>query len=193
MNRLATELPLARLDVAQLFGRDAPLHVDLGCGDGSFLCELAQQLPDKNFLGIERLTRRVEKVRKKAEKVENLRVLRAHTLYAVCYLLPENSVETFYLLFPDPWPKRRHQRRRLFTRDFLDSVAMALEKHGVLRIATDQLDYFHQIARLSRANSQFEVVDLNDAILPLSKFERKVREQDLPIYRLTLRKISPVK
>jgi tRNA (guanine-N7-)-methyltransferase len=111
----------------------------------------------------------------------------------VCYLLPENSVETFYLLFPDPWPKRRHQRRRLFTRVFLDSVAMALEKHGVLRIATDQIDYFHQIARLSRANSQFEVVDLNDAILPLSKFERKVREQDLPIYRLTLRKISPVK
>jgi len=192
VNRLVSALPLARLDVAQLFGRSAPVHVDLGCGDGSFLCELAQLIPEKNFLGIERLTKRVEKVRRKASKIENVRVLRADTFFAVRYLLPENSVETFYLLFPDPWPKRRHQQRRIFTRDFLDAIAVALEKHGFLRVATDQLDYFHHIDRLSRANSQFEVVDCNE-VLPLTKFERTFREQGLPVYRLTLRKISPVK
>jgi tRNA (guanine-N7-)-methyltransferase len=189
------ELQVARLDVAELFGRSGPLHVDLGCGDGSFLCEMAQQFPKRNFLGIERLTKRVEKVRRRAEKIENVRVLRVDTLFAVRYLLPESSVEAFYLLFPDPWPKRRHQFRRIFTRDFLDAIAAALEKHGVLRVATDQLDYFHQIERLSRARLQFQVVprSMDDAVLPVSKFERKFRKQGVPVYGLTLRKTSPVR
>jgi tRNA (guanine-N7-)-methyltransferase len=176
----------------ELFGRSAPLQVDLGCGDGTFLCEMAQQFPNRNFLGIERLTKRVEKVRRKTEKIENVRVLRADTLFALRYLLPKNSVETFYLLFPDPWPKRRHQFRRIFTRDFLDAIAVALEQHGVLRVATDQLDYFYQMERLSCTHRHFDVVEGTD-ILPLSKFERKFREQGAPIYRLTLRKTSPVK
>src|SRR4030095_5437760 len=146
---LVSESQVARLDLVQLFGRNAPLHVDLGCGDGSFLCEMAQQFPKRNFLGIDRLTKRVEKVRRKAEKIDNVRVLRADTLFAVRYLLPESSVETFYLLFPDPWPKRRHQVRRLFTPDLLNAIAVALKPHGVLRVATDQSDYFHQIERVS--------------------------------------------
>jgi tRNA (guanine-N7-)-methyltransferase len=195
VEHLISELPVARVDVVHLFGRNAPLHVDLGCGDGSFLCQMAQQFPKRNFLGIERLSKRVEKVRCKAEKIENVRVLRAETLFAVRYLLPESSVDTFYLLFPDPWPKRRHQFRRIFTRDFLDAIAVALERHGVLCIATDQLDYFHQIERLSRAHLQFQVVTPapDDAVLPVTKFERKFREEGAPIYRLTLRKTSPVR
>jgi len=192
---LVPELQIARLDLVELFGRHAPLHVDLGCGDGSLLCELAEQFPEKNFLGIERLTKRVEKVRRKALKIENVRVLGTDTLFAVRYLLPENSVETFYLFFPDPWPKRRHQQRRIFTCEFLDSIAAALEQNGALRIATDQLDYFHQMEHLSRGHSQFEIVpsSRNDRVLPRTKFESRFRQQGMPIYRLTLRKISPVK
>jgi tRNA (guanine-N7-)-methyltransferase len=192
---LVPELQVARLDVAELFARSAPLHVDLGCGDGSFLCEMARQFPKRNFLGIERLTKRVEKVRGKAENIENVRILRADTLFAVQHLLPQCSVEAFYLFFPDPWPKRRHQLRRIFTRGFLDAIATVLEKHGTLRVATDQLDYFDQIEQMSRAHAQFQAVPLSpdDAVLPLTKFERKFREQGAPIYRLTLRKTSPVK
>jgi len=191
---LSPELQIARLDLVQLFGRNAPLHVDLGCGDGSFICEIAQQLSNSNFLGIERLTKRVEKVRRKAEKIENVRVLRADTLLAVRDLLPESSVGTFYLLFPDPWPKRRHQFRSVFTRDFLDAIAVALEQEGILRVATDQLDYFRQIERLSRAHLQFQVVPASpdESVLPLTRFEGKFRDQGAPIYRLTLRKTSPV-
>ena len=195
MNGSATELSLERLDVAELFGRNAPLHVDLGCGEGSFLCEMARRFPKRNFLGIERLAKRVEKVRRRAEEIENVRVLRADSLFAVRYLLPESSVETFYLLFPDPWPKRRHQFRRIFTRGFLDAIAVALERHGVLCVATDQLDYFGQIERLSRVHLQFQVVTWapDEGVLPVTKFERKFREQGAPIHRLTLRKTSPVK
>jgi len=61
---------------------------------------MAQQFPKRNFLGVERLTKRVEKVRRKAEKIENVRMLRADTLFAVRYLLPESSVETFTFCFP---------------------------------------------------------------------------------------------
>jgi tRNA (guanine-N7-)-methyltransferase len=187
------ELQARGLDLVRLFGRSAPLQVDLGCGDGSFLCDLARQSPDKNFLGIERLTKRVEKVRRKAEMIENLRVLGMDSLFAVRYLLPENSVETFYLLFPDPWPKRRHQQRRIFTDDFLDAIATALQQKGVFHIATDQLDYFCHIERVSRAHSRFQAVGFDDAVLPSTKFERRFREQGVLIYRLTLRKTSPVK
>ena len=187
------DLKVMRLDLVRIFGRDARLQVDLGCGDGSFVCQLAQQFPDKNFLAIERLTKRVEKVRRKAEKIDNLRVLSTDTFFAVRYLLSGNSVETFYLLFPDPWPKRRHQQRRIFTGDFLDAVAGALEQNGMLHVATDHRDYFKQIRSVSRAHPEFEPVDLNGVVRPLTKFERKFREQDLPIYRLTLRKTSPVK
>ena len=192
---LVPELQVARLDLVRLFGRHAHLQVDLGCGDGSFLCELAEQFPEKNFLGIERLTKRVEKVRRKAGKIGNVRVLGTDTLFAVRYLLPENSVEAFYLLFPDPWPKRRHQQRRIFTCEFLDAIAAALEQNGALRVATDQLDYFHQMEQLSRTYSQFEIVppSRNDVVLPSTKFERRFRQQGVPIYRLRLRKISPVK
>ena len=194
VEHLISESQVAPLDLVQLFGRNAPLHVDLGCGDGSFLCEMAQQFPKINFLGIERLTKRVEKVRLKAERIENVRVLRADTLFAMRYLLPESAVETFYLLFPDPWPKRRHQFRRIFTRDFLNAIALTLEQHGVVRVATDQLEYFQDIERLSRADPQFQIVpqSRDDTVLSISKFERKFREQGAPIYRLTLRKTSPV-
>ena len=179
-----------RLDLEKIFRRKAPLHVDLGCGDGCFLCALAQRLPDKNFLGIERLSGRVRSSERKAASLDNVRLLQIESFYAVRYLLPAESVETFYLLFPDPWPKRRHHRRRIFSRDFLDSVAAALKENGLLHVATDQLEYFQQIEPLSRAHPQFEIVDFDDAVLPLTKFERRFREQGLPIYQLTLRRIS---
>ncbi len=127
--------------------------------------------------------------------IDNLRVLGTDTLFAVRYLLAENSVETFYLLFPDPWPKRRHQQRRIFTHGFLEAIATALKQTGILHIATDQFDYFQHIERLSRADSRFEAVPRlrDDAVLPSTKFERRFREQGVSIYRFTLRKTSPVK
>ena len=188
-----------RLDLEQIFGRAAPLHVDLGCGDGSFLVALAQRHPEKNFLGIERLLGRVNSTAHKIDncKIGNARVLRVETSYAVRYLLPPESVETFYLLFPDPWPKRRHQRRRVVREDFLDAVDTALVPGGMMHVATDQRDYFDQIK--SSATSRFDIVDLAEASparivdLPITKFEKRFREQGAPIYRLLLRKVSPVR
>jgi len=194
---LIPETYVAPLDPISIFGRAAPLQVDLGCGDGSFLCDLAQRRPDKNFVGIDRLVGRVGKACRKASALENVRILNVESSYAVGYLLPERSVETFYLLFPDPWQKRRHHRRRIVKADFLDSIHRALEDDGFFRIATDQLDYFEQIQRVGENHSGFAIVDPNASPartdLPLTKFERRFTALDAPIYRLALRKISPVR
>jgi len=181
-----------RLDLEKIFRRKAPLHVDLGCGDGSFLCALAQRLPDKNFLGIERLSGRVQSSARKAASLNNVRLLQMESSYAVHYLLPAESVETFYLLFPDPWPKRRHQRRRIVTLDFLNSVRAALEKNGVIYIATDYLDYFRKIEETAESIGGF-AIDEPDVDLPLSKFGLIFAQKRAPIYWLVLRKISPVR
>lgn len=181
------------LDPLKLFGRDAPLHVDLGCGDGLFLSQLAHLHPEKNFLGVEKLASRVAKACRKSAHLENVRILKVESAYAVRYLLSEASVEAFYLLFPDPWPKRRHHRRRIVTDDFLDSIHRALAANGVFRIATDESDYFQCIVRLAQKHSAFSVVDSENADLPVSKFQRRFLELDVPIYRLSLRKISPVR
>lgn len=180
------------LDLDHVFGRKAPLQVDLGCGDGSFLSELARQDPHKNFLGIDKLAGRVAKACRKAAVLENVRVLKVESAYAVRHLLPEDSVEAFYLLFPDPWPKRRHHRRRIVTKEFLDSIHRALQDGGVFRIATDESDYFQQIRNVNENHPGFAMVDLNDADLPSTKFQRRFMALGAPIYRLALRKISRV-
>jgi tRNA (guanine-N7-)-methyltransferase len=197
VTELIPETYLAPLDLLTIFGRSAPLHVDLGCGDASFLCELAQRYPERNFLGTEKLVGRVTKACRKAASLQNVRVLNVESSYAARYLLPEASVETFYLLFPDPWPKRRHHRRRIVNLDFLNSIHRALANDGVLRIATDQFDYFRQIERLAQEldglkPSSFQITQV-DVDLPFTKFERRFREMGAPIYRLALRKISPVR
>ena len=208
MIELIPETYVAPLDLLAIFGRVAPLQVDLGCGDGSFLCELAQLHPDRDFLGIDRLVGRVAKACRKAIAVENVRILNVESSYAVGYLLPEGSVETFYLMFPDPWPKRRHHRRRIVTKDFLESTHRALENGGILQIATDQFDYFRQIERLAHASS-LQISEKLDGLkpsslgeetssgknnnFPLTKFERRFSALGAPIYRLALRKISPVR
>jgi len=180
------------LDLEKIFGRKAPLHVDLGCGDGSFLCALAQRLPARNFLGIERLTGRIRSSARKVANLENVRLLQIESSYAVRYLLPAGSVETFYLLFPDPWPKRRHHRRRIVTPDFLKSVHTALVKDGLIYIATDHFDYFREISQTARSAPGFATADV-DVELPSSKFGVVFQQKGMPIHWLALRKISPVK
>src|SRR5436190_589287 len=107
----------APLDFEAVYGNTASLEVDLGCGDGSFLTAAAAANSKSNFLGVERLVGRVRSACRKiaANGLTNARILRCEISYAVCHLLPPGSVAGFHLMFPDPWPKRRHAARRLFT------------------------------------------------------------------------------
>lgn len=196
MVELVPQTYFDQLDLVSIFGRKAPLHVDLGCGDGDLLCELARRSPEQNFLGTEKLPGRVAKSCRKSANLNNVRVLNVESAYAVRYLLPPESVDTFYLLFPDPWPKRRHHRRRIVQSEFFMSIDRALEPGGTVYLATDDLSYFQQMERIARATNQLECImhsswGEGDG-LPETKFERRFRQQRVPIYRLSLRKISPV-
>ena len=189
---LIPENYFAPLDLPKVYGRSAPLHVDLGCGDGTFLFALAQQLPEKDFLGTERLLHRVKKACRKAEQIANMRVLRIESAYAVRHLLPGESVEMFHLLFPDPWEKRRHHQRRIVGLDFLRDVHAALKSGGILRVVTDHREYFEQIQEVAARTEKYELIPPNGQVYPPSRFEEQFQQRGVEIHRLELRKISPV-
>ena len=98
------------LPLARLFPSPAPLEVEIGCGDGSFLASYATQHREKNFLGVERLLGRIRKLDRQAIRLglNNLKILRIEASYCVQYLLPPNSIRACHIYFPDPWPKKKH-------------------------------------------------------------------------------------
>ena len=177
-----------------MYGRVAPLEVDLGCGDGSFLAAIAEKNPERDFLGIERLAGRVRSACRRIERARlgNARVLRLEISYVVERLLPPNSVIAFHLMFPDPWPKRRHASRRLVSESFLASMHRALGAEGRVRMSTDDFAYFRQIAQLVSRSPLFAV---NSGAIPtsaVSKFEKRFTHEGAAIHRLELLRVSPV-
>ena len=176
-----------------MLNRAMPLHLDLGCGDGSFLTMIARQNPHKDFLGVERLTKRVRSAARKTAGLTNVRIIRADTLFVLERLLGPESVEACYLLFPDPWPKRRHHRRRLISSGFLASVWSVLIPAGTLQIATDHTEYFAQIWGLVNRSNHFQIIERDMELDSVdSTFGKRFRAAGVPIHRLELRKISPV-
>lgn len=179
------------LDLREVFARDAPLEVDIGCGDGAYLAAIAEQNRQRNFLGVERLVGRVRSAcRKMAQRqLDNARILLIDASYAVKYLLPRQSVTAFHVLFPDPWPKRRHERRRLITCDFARALHCTLELGGSVTIATDDANYFEQITQTFVSTQLFGSTRLNSESPVPSTFQKKFAGG--AIYRLVLRKVSP--
>ena len=146
-----------RLDVARLFGRSQPLEVELGSGDGSFLAQYAARHPERNFIGVERLLGRLRKLDRKGLRagLTNLRLLRIEASYCVEFLLPAQSVSALHVYFPDPWPKRRHHRRRLINVRFAETVAQALAPGGGIYLRTDDADYYTEMSRVFGSNPCF--------------------------------------
>lgn len=180
------------IELADYFKNEAPLEIDLGCGDGTFLLEMAEHYPNRNFLGVERLLGRVRKVARKSDKqgLENLQVLRLESLYVLEWLLPPESVYRLHLLCPDPWPKAKHHRRRIFQKPFLEALVRVLKPGGELLFKTDHDEYFQWSEEQLNNFTTLERLDWpEDAFFyPKTDFQRQWEAEGKSLQGLRARK-----
>ena len=163
-----------------LFPAAQPAELEIGCGDGGFLLQMAQQHPDRNFLGVERLLGRIRKLSKKGQNASltNLRLLRLEGRYVMKYLLPEKAFEAIHVYFPDPWPKDRHARHRLIDGEFPQTAARLLKKVGVVHLRTDDVTYFKQMKTVFCAHGGFNEKETPDELAArVTEFEVEFNSQ----------------
>ena len=186
-----------KIDFVRIFGRAGPVHIEIGAGKGTFLLNQARAQPGNNFLGIEwaRKYYRYAVDRIGRWGLTNVRIIRTDAATFLADFIPDNSVECFHIYFPDPWPKKRHHKRRFICPANLEHLLRCLKTGGQLKIATDHADYFEQIKTvLTARNETLQEIDfLPTAGAEASEwvgtnFERKYLKDQRPIYTLAVKK-----
>lgn len=170
-----------------IFGKEGAFEVDLGCGDGGFLLQMAEHYPERRFLGIERLLGRVRGVCSKAAArgLENVKVLRVESRYVLEWLLPPGCISRLHYLCPDPWPKERHHKNRLVQDDFLPVLSRVLIPEGEFLFKTDHEEYFQWVLDHVERSGLFRRLDWEDEdfFYPKTDFQLHWESQGKPMYR----------
>lgn len=177
-----------------MFGRTAPLEVEIGSGKARFLIAAARACPEADFLGVERALAYYRICRDRLERlsVPNAFMVRADARIFVTGSLAPGSVRAFHVYFPDPWPKKRQKKRRLLDGVFLETLASRLEPGGILRIATDHPDYGAGLGSLIATVPAFEALPW-DALPPPppTNYALKYEAEGRPIWRFLARRAAP--
>ena len=149
------------IDMREMFGRDAPLVLEIGFGNGESLVQLAADTPQFNFIGIEVHRPGTGHCMLHAETAElqNLRLVCHDALDVLQHQIGLNSLARINLYFPDPWPKARHHKRRILQHSFLQLAASRLSANGCLHIATDWANYAEHIDELLAEQSSFQMLE----------------------------------
>lgn len=187
--------PGSQLDPAAAWGRDAPLVVEIGSGQGHAIVNAAASRPDVDFLAIEVFRAGLARTMLDADRagVRNLRLVEANAPEVLQHLLPEAAAAELWVFFPDPWHKKKHAKRRLVTDEFAALAAHALQDGGMLRLATDWEDYALQMRAVMSRSPQFvaafegDWADRYDG-RTLTAFERKGARVGRDIRDLTYRR-----
>lgn len=196
MNGLIIEDPAAVKEKWQeVFNNEYPLHLELGTGKGTFIQTMAQRNPRINFIGVERVPDIIYKAARKisAQKPANLRLIMADAEFLPTCFSP-GEIERIYLNFSDPWPKKRHEKRRLTSASFLEIYKVLLKKGGEIFYKTDNVDFF-EYSLQSLVDSGFSLQKITwdlhrtppeDNVM--TEYEQKFVEQGKPICRCEARK-----
>ena len=198
------ELP-SPIDWNMLFGNTQPVEVEIGFGKGLFLLEASKQFPQVNYIGVDRAQKYVALTRERFEKYmrhfsvdknsgmfDNVRLAWTDANYFLTRYVPEESVQAYHIYFPDPWPKARQQKRRIFRdKDFLTAITRTLTLDaGKLYVATDYAEYFSEIqGRLSELKELKPVPLISSGYQHIdTNFETKYRLEGRKIYRAVYEK-----
>ena len=187
-----------KIDFVHIFGRSGPVHIEIGTGKAAFLLNQAKAQPQDNFFGIEwaRKYYRFTVDRIGRWGLMNVRIIRIDASVFLANFVPDDSVDCFHIYFPDPWPKKRHHKRRFFCPTNLEHLIRCLKIMGQLRIATDHGGYFNTIQSLlaARYNILKKIEFLPTAGASSGEwigtnFERKYLKDKRPIYTIAVCKI----
>lgn len=187
--------PEARLVWAEVFGNDRRVELEIGPGKGLFLANAAVARPDRNFVGVELSGKYARRAAERVARLAlgNVRVVAGDARRFLAQFVPARSLHAVHVYFPDPWWKKRHKKRRVFTAEFVEDAARALVPGGDFHLATDVEEYFGVMTELMAARPDFAPAtppELNDPehdLDYLTNFERKYRIEGRPIYRASYR------
>lgn len=180
---------LFAIDPPAMFGRTAPVEIEIGAGKGEFIIERAAEFPERDFIAVELsgTIARVLAVRCGRAELENLRVVRMDARTLVNLMLPDASVSAFHIYFPDPWPKERHVKHRLFTPTLASSLYRTLEPNAISFVATDVRQYAGEIFRTMESAGFVRAVDPVPGA-ERTGFARKYVAAGKPVYSASFRK-----
>lgn len=192
---------LAEFSWQRLFGRDRPVELEIGTGKGGFLLRRAQQHPDRDFLGIEWANEFYKYAvdRMARWRVANVRILRTDASHFIRVVCPRASLAALHVYHPDPWPKKRHHKRRLFQPPFVDAAARCLVPGGRWAVQTDHAEYFDIIRTLLLGHPLLEEIPFEDPAFGVTSaddeaagvatnFEIKYRREGRAIYQIAVRR-----
>ncbi len=179
-----------KIKPVEIFGRDAPLVLEIGSGMGETTAQIAQAHPEADFIAVEvhgpgvgSLLNRIA-----ALGLSNLRVIRHDATEVLQHMIADDSLAAIHLFFPDPWPKKRHHKRRLVQPSFLSLMKEKLSAGGIVHLATDWPDYAGQIASVFLENAFFGKTESGFAQRPTTKFEMRGKRLGNPIRDLYFRR-----
>jgi tRNA (guanine-N7-)-methyltransferase len=173
--------PTQPLDVDQIFGRHAPLCVEIGFGNGECLAKLAAENSDKDYIGIEVHRPGVGHliIQLEQQGLQNVRIYCHDAIEILTNNLADNSLSAVYLFFADPWPKKRHHKRRIVQTSFVDLLAKKLESGGYFHAATDWENYAEHMLAVLSVDERFSSTSPTNTYCerptyrPLTKFEQR--------------------
>jgi tRNA (guanine-N7-)-methyltransferase len=175
------------MDFDRIFGRGGPVHVEIGSGKGTFLLAQAKAQTDVNFLGIEWANKYYRHAANRLGRwgLTNVRITRADAAPFLAEQVAPESVDCFHIYFPDPWPKKKHHKRRFFQEGNVEMLIRRLKPGGRLQLATDHADYFEQMRKVTSAlDALLEEVEFSrpagagEGELTGTNYERKyIRDQ----------------